>query len=93
MRAVPAAANTSAGLEGVLTIIFGFLATAYSVGRRLTRSQAVLVTVLLLMGATGGLFITLVEFARAAMFMARLESQFGEQGLPPNVVAIPVFGS
>jgi uncharacterized protein YacL len=76
----------------VLTIIFAFLATAYLVGRRLTWPQAVLISVLFMVGATASLFMTLVEFARATMFMDRLESQFGEQSISPNVVVIPVFG-
>jgi flagellar biosynthesis protein FliP len=86
-----ASANTSEAFEGVLTIIFAYLATAYFVGRRLTRFQAALVSFFFVLGTAGAALMTFVEFRRAVMFMEQLTSQFGVQSISPNAVVIPMY--
>lgn len=86
-----AAANTTQAFQGVLTIIFAFLATAYFVGRRLTRPQAMLASIFFLVGAAGSAFMAYVEFRRAAMFMAQLTAEFGVESISPNALIVPGF--
>lgn len=86
-----AAANTSEAFQGVLTIIFAYLVTAYFVGRRLTGFQAALVSLFFVLGTAGAALMTFVEFKRAAMFMEQLTSQFGVQSISPNAVVIPLY--
>lgn len=86
-----AVANSTEAFEGVLTIVFAYLATTYFVGRRLTRAQVVLVSVFFLVGATLSAFMAFVEFRRAAMFMAQLTAEFGVESISPNAVTIPLF--
>lgn len=86
-----AAANTAEAFQGVLTIIFACLATAYFVGRRLSRFQSALVSLLFLLGAVGASFMSIVEFRRAALFMEQLTSRFGVESISPNAVIIPLY--
>jgi lysylphosphatidylglycerol synthetase-like protein (DUF2156 family) len=86
-----AVANTADAFQGVLTIIFGYLVTAYFVGRRLTQFQSAIVSLLFVLGTAGTSFMTFVEFRRAAMFMEQLTSQFGVESISPNAVVIPLY--
>ena len=86
-----AAANTEQAFQGVLTIIFAYLVTAYFVGRRLTPFQSALVSLFFLLGAAGASFMAIVEFRRAAMFMEQLTRQFGVVSISPNAVVIPLY--
>jgi hypothetical protein len=86
-----AAANASESIQGVVTIIFAYLVTAYFVGRRLTRFQAALVSLFFVLGAAGASFMTFVEFRRAAVFMGQLTSRFGVESISPNAVIIPLY--
>lgn len=88
-----AAANASESFQGVVTIIFAYLVTAYFVGRRLTRFQAALVSLFFVLGAAGASFMTFVEFRRAAMFMEQLTSQFGVESISPNAMMVPAFSA
>jgi Na+/glutamate symporter len=88
-----AVANTAEAVQGVVTIIFAYLVTAYFVGRRLTRFQTALVSLLFVLGATGASFMTFVEFRRAAMFMEQLTRQFGVESISPNAVVIPLYAA
>lgn len=88
-----AAANTAEGFQGVLTIIFAYLVTAYFVGRRLTQFQSALVSLFFVLGAAGASFMTFVEFRRAAMFMEQLTNQFGVEGISPNAIVIPLYAA
>lgn len=83
--------NTSSGLEGVMTIIFAYLATAYFAGHRLTRLQAAFVSVFFVFGASVASFMALVEFRRAAYFIDRLSSRFGVESISPNDIVISLF--
>jgi hypothetical protein len=83
--------NTSSALQGVMTIIFAYLATAYFAGHRLTRLQAAFVSVFFVCGAAVASFMALVEFRRAAFFMDRLAGQFGIESISPNSLVIPFF--
>ena len=86
-----AAANTAEAFQGVLTIVFAYLVTAYFVGRRLTRFQSALVSLLFLLGAVSASFMSIVEFRRAALFMGQLTSRFGVESISPNAVIIPLY--
>ena len=84
-----AASNTSEAFQGVVTIIFAFLATAYFVGRRLTRAQAILASLFFVYGAASTGFMAIVEFRRAAMFMERLTAEYGVSSISPNAFVVP----
>jgi hypothetical protein len=86
-----AVANTAEAFQGVLTIVFAYLVTAYFVGRRLTRFQSALVSLLFLLGAVGASFMSIVEFRRAVLFMGQLTSRFGVESISPNAVIIPLY--
>lgn len=86
-----AVANTAEAFQGVLTIVFAYLVTAYFVGRRLTRFQSALVSLLFLLGAVGASFMSIVEFRRAVLFMGQLTNQFGVESISPNAVIIPLY--
>jgi cobalamin synthase len=81
-----AASNTSEAFQGVVTIIFAFLATAYFVGRRLTRAQAILASLFFVYSAAS---TAIVEFRRAAMFMERLTAEYGVSSISPNAFVVP----
>ena len=86
-----AVANTAEAFQGVLTIVFAYLVTAYFVGGRLTRFQSALVSLLFLLGAVGAAFMSIVEFRRAVLFMGQLTSRFGVESISPNAVIIPLY--
>ena len=83
--------NTSAGLEGVMTIVFAFLATAYFVGKRLTRVQAALLSIFFVVGAGTASLMAMVEFRRSVYFMDKLAQQFGVVSISPNSVVVPLM--
>lgn len=83
--------NTSSGLEGVMTIIFAFLATAYFVGGRLTRVQAALLAAFFTVGAGTASLMALVEFRRSVFFMEKLTQQFGVVSISPNSIVVPLM--
>lgn len=83
--------NAVAGLEGVITIIFAYLAAAHFVGPRLTRFQAAMASSFFVIAAATSAFMAMVEFRRAAFFMSRLSSQYGVVSMSPNQVVIPLF--
>jgi len=83
--------NTSSGLEGVMTIIFAFLATAYFVGGRLTRVQAALLSIFFVVGAGTASMMAMVEFRRSVFFMDKLTQQFGVVSISPNSVVVPLL--
>ena len=83
--------NASVGLQGVMTIIFAYLATAHFVGKSLTRFQAVLASTFFVIAAGVVSFMALVEFRRAVFFMDQLGVRFGIASISPNNVVIPLF--
>ena len=83
--------NTSSGLEGVMTIIFAFLATAYFVGGRLTRVQAAMLSIFFVVGAGTASMMAMVEFRRSVFFMDKLTQQFGVVSMSPNSVVVPLM--
>jgi len=84
--------NLAANFESFLTIVFGYLATAYFVGKKLTRFQAALVSVFFIFatGLTG--FFALVMWRRATFFVDQLVSSFGVQSFAPNHLLV-LFGA
>jgi TRAP-type mannitol/chloroaromatic compound transport system permease small subunit len=87
-----AAANTFAGMDNVATIIFACLATAYFVGGKLSRSQAVLATVFFVIGATVSTVYALTEYRRSVYFLRELTENYGISAMLPNDVILPVGG-
>ena len=79
------AVDTSIGGASILlTMVSGYLAVAYFVGRRLGRFQVALISTFFALGAGIGAFMTLVQFRRAGYFIAQLNAQFGVQSYMPN---------
>jgi uncharacterized membrane protein len=76
--------NSIGGVSVLLTLISGYLAVAYLVGRRLGRFQVGLISIFFALGAGLGAFLTLVQFRRAAYFIEQLETQFGVHSYMPN---------
>lgn len=83
--------NTTNGLEGVASLIFGYLAAAYFVGGKLSRFQASVATVFFVVTASLFSFYTFVEYRRAAYFMRELTENYGIKSIAPNDVIVPVF--
>jgi len=84
--------NTSAGLEGVATIVFAYLAAAYFVGAKLSRFQATLATVFFVLAGAISSFFAFVEYRRAVYFMQELGANYGVESIAPNSVLVPVIG-
>jgi glycerol uptake facilitator-like aquaporin len=76
--------NSISGVSVLLTVISGYLAVAYFVGRRLGRFQVVLISIFFTLGAGLGAFMTLVQFRRVAYFIEQLNAQFGVHSYMPN---------
>lgn len=87
-----AADNAASSLEGVMTILFAYLAAAYFVGKNLSRFQAALVSFFFVIAGATSSFMALVEFRRAAFFMEQLTERFGVASISPNHIIIPVYG-
>ena len=87
-----AAENTFAGMDNVATIIFAFLATAYFVGGKLSRSQAALVTVFFVLAASVSSACVFTEYRRAVYFLRELTENYGVSAMLPNAVILPVGG-
>lgn len=83
-----AAEDLSNNLETVLTIVFAYLATAYFVGKKLSRFQAVLVSVFFVFGAGTAGFMALVMWRRTAYFVDQLVSRYGVESFAPNHLLI-----
>jgi len=83
--------NSIGGASVLLTVISGYLAVAYFVGRRLGRFQVVLISIFFTLGAGLGAFMTLVQFRRVAYFIGQLNAQFGVHSYMPNT-AMTYFG-
>lgn len=84
--------NTAAGLEGVITIVFAYLAAAYFVGAKLSRFQATLATVFFVLAGAITSFFALIEYRRAAYFMQELNANYGVESIAPNNVLVPIVG-
>ena len=78
--------NSISGVSVLLTVISGYLAVAYFVGRRLGRFQVVLISIFFTLGAGIGAFMALVQFRRVAYFIDQLSAQFGVHSYMPNTV-------
>ena len=76
--------NSISGVSVLLTVISGYLAVAYFVGRRLGGFQVVLISIFFTLGAGLGAFMTLVQFRRVAYFIEQLNAQFGVHSYMPN---------
>jgi hypothetical protein len=83
--------NSISAAATLLTMVSGYLAVAYFVGRRLGRFQVALISIFFVLGAGLGAFMALVQFRRAAYFIGQLEAQFGIHSYMPNA-AINLFG-
>jgi len=70
----------------LLTLITGYLVTAYFAGSRLSRYQAAVVSILFVLGAGLDAFMTFVQLRRAFYFIEQLSSQYGVRSYMPNAV-------
>jgi len=75
-----------------LTVISGYLVTAYFVGNRLSRYQAAVISILFLLGVGLGSFMTFVQIRRTAYFIEQLKLQFGVQSYMPNTAMVYLAG-
>ena len=87
-----AVSNSIDGTGVLLTVISGYLVTAYFVGNRLSRYQAAVISVLFLLGTGLGSFMTFVQIRRTAYFIEQLKLQYGVQSFMPNTVMIYLAG-
>lgn len=78
-----AASNGLTAVGLLLTMISGYLVTAYFVGHRLSSYQATVVSFVFIVGAALCATIALVEIWRGFDFLDRLSLQFGEQRILP----------
>ena len=86
-----ASENTFSGLAGVSTVFFAYLAAAYFVGAKLTRSQAALATVFFIASAGCWSFFTFVFYRRGIYFMHELSENYGIESFAPNDSMLLVF--
>ena len=81
-----------ANLETLLTIVFAYLATAYFVGKKLSRFQAVLVSFFFVFAAGITGFMAVVMWRRTTFFADQLVSRFDAVMFAPNDFLIVLFG-
>jgi hypothetical protein len=79
-----AVSNSMDGIGVLLTMLSGYLLTAYFVGSRLSRYQAALVSTFFVFGAGLSAFMTLVQLRRALYFIEQLGSQYDVRSYVPN---------
>jgi len=87
-----AAENTFVGMDNVATIIFAYLATAYFVGGKLSRFQAVLATVFFVFVASVFSAVAFTEYRRTVYFLRELTENYGVSAMLPNAVILLVGG-
>ena len=88
-----AVSNSIDGIGVLLTVLSGYLLTAYFVGHRLSQYQAALVSTFFVVGAGLGAFMTFVQLRRAFYFIEQLSSQYGVQSYMPNTVMTYLGGT
>lgn len=76
----------------LLTLISGYLVTAYFAGNRLSRYQAAVVSVLFLLGAGLDAFMVFAETRRAYYFIDQLKLEFGVQSFTPSTLTVYLMG-
>jgi hypothetical protein len=81
-----AVSNAIDGIGVLLTVLSGYLLTAYLVGHRLSRYQAALVSTFFMFGAGLGAFMVFVQLRRAFYFIEQLGSQYDVRSYMPNTV-------
>ena len=87
-----AVSNAIDGIGVLLTVISGYLVTAYFVGNRLSRYQAAVISILFLLGVGLGSLMTFVQIRRTAYFIWQLKLQFGVQSYMPNTAMVYLAG-
>jgi hypothetical protein len=80
-----------ANLETLLTIVFAYLATAYFVGKKLSRFQAALVSFFFVFAAGTTGFMAVVMWRRTTFFADQLVSRFDAEMFAPNDLLIVLF--
>jgi ABC-type multidrug transport system permease subunit len=78
-----ASSNGLTAIGLLLTLISGYLVTAYFVGSRLSVYQRTIISFLFILGAGLCATISLVQIWRAFDFLDRLARQFGEHRILP----------
>jgi hypothetical protein len=87
-----AVSNAITAFGVLLTLITGYLVTAYFAGSRLSRYQAAVVSALFLLGAGLGAFMVFVETRRAFFFLDQLQLEFDVQSFTPGNFALYLMG-
>jgi hypothetical protein len=87
-----AVSNSIDGVGVLLTVLTGYLLTAYFVGNRLGRYQVALISAFFVFGAGLGAFMVFVQLRRAFYFIEQLGSQYDVQSYMPNAVVTYLGG-
>ena len=77
----------------LLTLITGYLVTAYLAGSRLSRYQAAVVSILFVLGAGLDAFMPFLQLRRAFYFIEQLSSHYGVQSYMPSTVMTYLGGT
>lgn len=72
----------------LLTLITGYLVTAYFAGSRLSRYQATVVSILFVLGAGLDAFMIITETRRAYFFIDQLNLEFAVQSFTPSTFTV-----
>ena len=76
----------------LLTLITGYLVTAYFAGSRLSRYQAAVISILFVLGAGLDAFMVFVETRRAYYFLDQLKLEFDVQSFTPSTFTVYLMG-
>jgi len=77
----------------LLTLITGYLVTAYFAGSRLSRYQAAVVSILFVLGAGLDAFMIFAETRRAYFFIDQLKLEFAVQSFTPSTFTVYLMGT
>lgn len=77
----------------LLTLITGYLVTAYFAGSRLNRYQVAVVSILFLLGAGLDAFMVFAETRRAYFFIDQLKLEFDVQSFTPSTFTVYLMGA
>ncbi len=77
----------------LLTLITGYLVTAYFAGSRLSRYQSAVVSTLFVLGAGLGALMIFTETRRAYFFLDQLKLEFAVQSFKPSTFTVYLMGT
>lgn len=85
-----AVSNGISAIGVLLTVVSGYLVTAYFVGHRLGRYQAAVISMFFVLGSGLGAFMAVVQTRRAIYFIDQLKVHYEVQSLTPGTVLVYV---